>query len=521
MKADALIVGAGPVGLTMAAELKRFGLSIRIIDKDSGRTDKSKAIAIWPRTLELLDRTGGGVARRFVDAGLKAEHTNIFAGGERIAQVDLSSVDTRYKFILLIQQSETERLLEEHLADLGTRVERQVELKGFEQNSDVVACTLARADGSEEKVEASWLIGCDGAHSTVRHQLGMSFEGSTMLNDWILADLHIDGMQGPPAGNIYWHAQGTLAVFPLGDTRYRVIADVGETASNAIGEHRVPTLEEIQQILDVRGPKGLVAKKPVWMSGFAINERKVADYRAQRVFLAGDAAHVHSPAGGQGMNTGMQDAFNLAWKLSLASRGLCAAEPLLQSYSPERSAVAKMILEQTGRATAIAVMKGEAKQTIRNRVASLIFGLAPVRHAMANMLAEVSVGYPDSPLNRSCDFEHTGPAPGKRAPIRNDEPLVGEGSTPRFVLFAAEGDAIASVAREFADILEPALRTPYDRSGLWLVRPDGYVALRAKSGDAQAVREYLRVLRLQFDSISPRNSCRLQTELVGRAHSSA
>jgi 2-polyprenyl-6-methoxyphenol hydroxylase-like FAD-dependent oxidoreductase len=491
MKTDALIVGAGPVGLTMAAELKRYGLSIRIIDKDSGPTNQSKAIVVWARTLELLDRMGTGVAQRFIDTGLKAAHTNILAGEEQIAHVDLSSVDTPYKFVLLIQQCETERLLEEHLAGLDARVERQTELKAFQQSTDVVSCILAHPDGSEEKVEASWLIGCDGAHSLVRHQLGMSFEGSTMLNDWILADVHINGMQGPPEINIYWHAQGILAVFPLGGTRYRVIADFGKSSSNAMGEHRVPTLEEIQQVLDARGPKGLVAKDPVWLSSFTINERKVSDYRAKRVFLAGDAAHVHSPAGGQGMNTGMHDAFNLAWKLSLASRGLCAAEPLLESYSPERSAVAKLVLEQTGRTTEIALMKGERKQTFRNHVASFVFGLSRVRHAMANLLSEVSVGYPESPLNQSCDFEHAGPEPGKRAPLRNDEPPVGEGATPRFALFAEENDALASVVREFANILEPTIRKPYDRSGLWLVRPDGYVALRAKSGDAQAVQKYL------------------------------
>jgi hypothetical protein len=237
------------------------------------------------------------------------------------------------------------------------------------------------------------------------------------------------------------------------------------------------------------------------------------------VFLAGDAAHVHSPAGGQGMNTGMHDAFNLAWKLSLASRGLCAAEPLLASYSSERSAVAKQVLEQTGRTTAIALMRGEAKQTIRNHVAALVFGLAPVRHAMANILSEVSVGYPDSPLNRSCDCEHAGPAPGTRAPIRKGEPRVGEGPTPRFALFAAENDALASVAREFADILEPTLRTPYDGNGLWLVRPDGYVALRSKGGDAQAVQDYLRVLRLEGHSFPPRNSHRMKAEMVGQADS--
>jgi 2-polyprenyl-6-methoxyphenol hydroxylase-like FAD-dependent oxidoreductase len=495
LKTDVLVIGAGPVGLTMAAELKRYGLSVRVIDKNTARTDKSKAIVLWPRTLELLDRAGLGVTQRFIEAGLKTACLNISADGQQIAHIDLSAVDTPYKFILLIQQNETERLLEEHLANLGVKVERQVALKTFEQTSDRVTGTLAHMDGSEEEVEASWLIGCDGAHSLVRHQLGMSFEGSTMLNDWILADLHLNGMQGEPEGNIYWHAEGVLAIFPLGGTRYRVIADVGSSASNIIGEHLAPTLEEVQQILYARGPKGLIASDPVWLSGFTINERKVADYSAQRVFLAGDAAHEHSPAGGQGMNTGVQDVFNLAWKLSLVSRGLCSAEPLLTSYSPERSAVAKQVLETTGTTTKIAVLKGEAKQAIRNHVASLIFGLNPVRHAMANTLSEVSVGYPDSPLNHSCDFEHVEPAPGKRAPIREGEPPFGEGRTPLFALLGADKNDLASITREFADIVEPELRAPYDADGLWLVRPDGYVALRAKSGDVQTVRNYLEGLR--------------------------
>ncbi len=494
MRPDVLIAGAGPVGLTMAAELARFGLSVRIVDKNTQRTDKSKAIVVWARTLELLDRMGQGVTGRFIETGLKAEYANIFSGGEQIGHVDLSKVDSPYPFVLLIQQSETERLLEEQLATFGVKVERQVELKAFEQSADGVTSSLAHADGSEEKIETQWLIGCDGAHSTVRHALGMTFEGSTLLNDWILADAHISGMQGPPAVDIHWHAQGVLAIFPLGGTRYRVIADAGESDSSGIGEHRVPTMEEVQQILDVRGPQGLVASDPVWLSEFTINERKVADFRAGRVFLAGDAAHVHSPAGGQGMNTGMHDAFNLAWKLSLVSRGLCAAEPLLLSYSAERSAVAKLVLEATGEATKISLIKGEAKQSIRNHVAAMMFGFAPIRHVMANVLSEVAVGYPDSPLNRSHGFGHDGPAPGKRAPIRKGETSVGGGPTPRFALFAAENEAHARVVNEFAEILEPRLRTPYDAKGLWLVRPDGYVALRAKSGDTEEVQKYLREL---------------------------
>jgi 2-polyprenyl-6-methoxyphenol hydroxylase-like FAD-dependent oxidoreductase len=495
MKPDVLIVGAGPVGMTMACELVRYGLSVRIVDKNARRTDQSKAIVVWSRTLELLNRMGPGVADQFVQAGIQAQFTNIFAGEQQIAHVDLSTVDTPYKFVLLIQQSETERLLEQHLAGLGVEVERQVELGKFEQNADGVTCNLMHADRDEERMEVSWLIACDGAHSTVRRGLGMSFEGRTRLNDWVLADVHLSGMEGPPAVNIHWHAEGVLALFPLGGTRYRVIADVGESASGGIAEHGAPTLAEAQRILDVRGSKRLVASDPVWMSSFTINERKVANYRVGRVFLAGDAAHVHSPAGGQGMNTGMHDAFNLAWKLALVSRGICAAEPLLMSFSAERSAVAQVVLEATGKATTMALMKGKAKQAIRNHFASLVFGFAPVQHTIANVLSEIAIGYPDSPLNSSCAFEHSGPAPGKRAPVHEGDSAVGAGFSPRFALFAAEDDGHADILSEFDEILEPKPRQPYDPRGLWLVRPDGYVALRARSGDLRAVVKYLRALR--------------------------
>jgi 2-polyprenyl-6-methoxyphenol hydroxylase-like FAD-dependent oxidoreductase len=495
MKVDVLVVGAGPVGLTMAAELARYGLSVRIIDQNKSRTDKSKALVLWARTLELLDRMAPECAERFITAGLKVENANIFSGEKEIAHIDLGSVDSPYKFVLMIPQSETERLLEEQLAEFGVKTERQLALTEFEQGEEGVVCSLVHSDGSSERVEASWLIGCDGAHSTVRHRLSMSFEGNTMLNDWILADLHMSGVTGPPAINIYWHAQGVLALFPLEGTRYRVIADLGES-SGSIGEGQrpAPTLDEVQQILDIRGPKGVFVSDPVWMSSFSINERKVTNYRSGRVFLAGDAAHVHSPAGGQGMNTGMQDACNLAWKLALVERGLCLPEPLLTSYSDERSAIAKLVLEATGKATAMAVMQGGVKQSIRNHIASLVFGFAPVRHAMANVLSEVAVGYSDSSLKRSVDFERSAPAPGKRAPIRAGEPAPGADTSPRFGLFATGSDEHEALLKEYQEILEPRLRAPYEAGGLWLVRPDGYVALRAKSGDVDAVRTYLKDL---------------------------
>jgi 2-polyprenyl-6-methoxyphenol hydroxylase-like FAD-dependent oxidoreductase len=492
MKTDVLIAGAGPVGLTMASELARYGLSVRLVDKNAARTDKSKALVLWARTLELMERMGTDSTQRFIDAGLKIQGANILSGREEIAHVEMTHIESRYNFVLMIPQSETERLLEEHLETLGLKAERQVELKRLESGADGVSCTLLHSDGREETAEASWLIGCDGAHSTVRHQLGMEFLGSTMLSDWILADLHLSGVAGAPAINIFWHAEGVLALFPLRGTRYRVIADIGES-SGSIGEGNrpAPTLEEVQRILEVRGPGGIRASDPVWLSSFSINERKVSDYRSGRIFLAGDAAHVHSPAGGQGMNTGMQDAINLAWKLALVSQGTCAPEPLLSSYSSERSAIAKLVLEATGKTTVLTVLKGGIKQSIRNHIASLVFGLAPVKSAMANILSEMAVGYPDSPLNAKSAHLHGGPHPGQRAPIREGEPAVGSGNTPRFALFAEDTPASRSLLSKYPNFVEPLPRKPYAHGGIWIVRPDGYVALATKHDAWNDVDAYL------------------------------
>lgn len=492
MKLDVLIAGAGPVGLTMASELARYGLSVRIVDKNTQRTDKSKALVLWARTLELIDRMSPNGADRFIQAGLKTESVKILSGDETIAHADMKDVDSRYKFALMIPQSETERLLEEHLATFNVKAERETEVTEFSQTPDGVSCVLRHADGSEEKTEASWLIGADGAHSTVRHKLNMEFQGSTLLSDWILADVHLSGVQGPPAVNLYWHADGILAIFPLQGTRYRVIANVGES-SGSIGEgdRPAPTVAEVQCVLDARGPGGIEASDPVWLSNFSINERKVENYRSGRAFVAGDAAHVHSPAGGQGMNTGMQDAFNLAWKLALVSRGLCQPEPLLSSYSIERSHIAKLLLELTGKATAASTMQGSVKQYIRNHVASLVFGFAPVTHTITNVLSEITVGYSDSPLNAQTQHAHNGVKPGKRAPIRQNEPPVGSGNAPRFALFAESGDVPTGLMQKYSGLLETKSRTPFSPDSLSLVRPDGYVALSTKNGDWNAVEAYL------------------------------
>ncbi len=488
MNPDVLVVGAGPVGLTMAAELARYGISVRIVEKAPGRTDKSKALVLWSRTLELLDRMGCSAS--FVDAGLKVTGARIVAGTREVAHVRLDSMDTPYSYALTLPQYDTERLMEQHLNSCGVAVERRVELIRFDPDANGVAIVLRHADGREEALRTSWLIGCDGAHSTVRHGLGMQFEGNTQPSDWLLADVHLTGgAANDHEVSVFWHKDGTLALFPIAPGRFRVIADVGDAQGD--GHRADPTLEEIQAVLDERGPGGLTASSPIWLASFRINERKVADYRAGRVFLAGDAAHVHSPAGGQGMNTGMQDACNLAWKLALVIRGLATPEPLLGSYSIERSAVGRQVLKDAGRLTTLAILKGGVLQEVRNVVASLVFGLSPVRKAMANKLAELSIGYPVSPLTAPGPHRHDGPAPGERAPISDASNPVGSGTTPHFALFAANDAAGAELVARHHTVLEPAIRAPFAADGIWLVRPDGYVATVATSESWSAIDDYL------------------------------
>ncbi|WP_158928869.1 FAD-dependent monooxygenase [Acidisphaera sp. S103] len=486
MSTQVLIAGAGPVGLTMAAELARYGVSVRIVEKAAQRTDKSKALVLWSRTLELLDRSGCGSA--FIAAGHKVDAANIVAGNKTIGHVTFADVASPYPYALMLPQSETERLLETHLAALGVKVERQVELMTFADKGDAVTATLRHADGHEETLQTAWLIGCDGAHSTVRHTLGLSFLGDTLQTDWILADIHMSGLPIPDSEiAVYWHEDGVLAEFPIAPGRYRIIADIGRSQ----GDHPSdPTLDQVQAVVDRRGPGGLRLSDPIWLAGFRINERKVKDYRSGRVFVAGDAAHVHSPAGGQGMNTGMHDAINLAWKLALVCHGAGGSEKLLDSFSVERSAIGEQVLANAGRLTAIAVMKNHTAQMVRNLAAGFLFGLSPVRHRMADTMAEVTLGYPDSPLNGPSAHGLGGPAPGERAaPVAGQTP-VGAGSTPRFALFAAPGEAVSALLQTYQNLLEPTVRPPFASGGLWLVRPDGYVACVAK--DAVVIADYLR-----------------------------
>jgi 2-polyprenyl-6-methoxyphenol hydroxylase-like FAD-dependent oxidoreductase len=488
MQPEVLIVGAGPVGMTAATELSRFGIPLRIVDKAAQRTDKSKALVLWSRTLELLNRGPKGAAP-FIEAGFKATAVNLLAAdGQLMGHVSMDSVKSPYPYGLMLPQSETERLLEECLQGLGVSVERQTEVLDFKRTESGVQVVLQHADGRQETVSPNWMLGCDGAHSVVRHTMAMPFAGETLDGDWMLGDVHMKGYPFPDSeASVYWHKDGVFVIFPISPGRYRVIADLPLTSASATP---TPTLEQVQAIIDRRGPGGLTAFDPIWLAGFRINGRKVANYRSGRVFLLGDAAHVHSPAGGQGMNTGMQDAFNLAWKLALVINTNCG-DSLLDSFSPERSMVGDEVLKQAGRLTVVGTLKNPTLQSIRNHVVHFMFGLSTIQNAFADSMTEVSIGYPNSPLNAREGNTHGGPKPGERAPIREEEAPVGSGNSPRFALFAEDTPASRALLTKYPALLESSVRTPYGEQGIWLVRPDGYVALAAKHDSINEVDAYL------------------------------
>jgi 2-polyprenyl-6-methoxyphenol hydroxylase-like FAD-dependent oxidoreductase len=515
--------------LTLAAHLHRCGVSCRIIDRSDAPTDKSKALVLWPRSLEMLDDLG--VVEDFLAAGMFANAANLYGGRRLLARIPVQAGGTHYPRPLMLAQSETERLLIGHLERAGVKVERSVEPVRLGSEEAGVTATLRHGNVAEETVRCDWLLGCDGAHSTVRKEAGLDFAGEAEPNDWVLADCRVDGPIPQDEISLFWHSKGVLAFFPFGPGRCRSIADMG-LARNP-GRPPDPSLAEMQAIVDERGPGGVRLSEPFWLSGFRIHERKVANYRRGRVFLAGDAAHIHSPAGGQGMNTGMQDAWNLAWKLGLVSSGRARAS-LLDSYTLERGEVGEMVLRNATRLTRVATLRNPISQFIRNRVVGLLGMLPAFRRGFVRTLNELAIHYPNSPLNgESAGAWASGSVrPGDRLPdVPVREPATGReerllsvlrGVEHKLLLLPkgtdpADVSALAELGKRAEEswpgvvrvyLIAPAEATPgvtvwVDPSGsvrgllgaseqaVAVVRPDGYLSYRAQPPSWEGLRAHL------------------------------
>ncbi|MFF4101955.1 FAD-dependent monooxygenase [Streptomyces sp. NPDC001903] len=414
--ADVLVAGAGPVGLTAAAELRRRGIPCRIVDRLPARLPYAKAVGIQPRTLEVWDRMG--FVRAALEAAVPMRGQLTYVNGVEQPRLDLVlPPEVPYRFAAL-PQYETERIIEEFLEGLGTRVERGCELVSFVQDADGVTSRLATPSG-EEEVRTRFLVGCDGAHSTVRKGLGLAFEGGAFPEEYMLADVELDWDLPYAYGVRAMHhddrgaVDDVLVCIPLpGACRYRVSMMVppelsaappqgSDAVAHGLEGGRAPELGHIQAVLDRLSPQPTTASVMRWSSVFRISHRLVDRYGRGRVFVAGDAAHIHPPTGAQGMNTGIQDAWNLAWKLALAVRG-AGAPGLLASYDAERRPVGEEVVGRTVRQAAEGVQADpEDADTLMMRQAQLL------------------VGYRGSPLVQSAgpqDGGGPGPRPGDRAP---------------------------------------------------------------------------------------------------------
>ena len=494
---DVLIVGAGPTGLALALWLTKQGVGIRIVDKSAGPGETSRAMAVQARTLELyrqLDMT-----EPVVEAGNRNPAMNMWVRGERQARVSLADAGadiTPYPYLLVFPQDRHERLLIERLEKLGVSVERRTELVSFEDRADHVSARLKRPDGSEEVCEARYLAGCDGARSPIRHGIGAGFEGGTYRQVFYVADVEVSGLEPAGEAHIALDSADFVMVLPYGhDNQSRLIGTVRDERADRAESL---TFEDVgREALD---NLGLTVGKVNWFSTYRVHHRVTDRFRSGRVFLLGDAAHVHSPAGGQGMNTGIADAINLAWKLAAVVKGQ-ASDSLLDSYEPERQAFARKLVDTTDRLFTFATAEGGFANFVRTRIAPLFMRVAydidRVREFMFRVVSQTMLEYQDSPLSAGKAGSISG---GDRLPFvrfdggDNYGPLSAIGWQVH-VYGAAKFDLRTWCERHGIALHDFAWRPEHGRAGLaqdaaYLLRPDTYIALADPHGSTATLAQY-------------------------------
>ncbi len=484
MRHDVLIVGAGPTGLVLALWLNRMGVSVRIVAKADGPGTQSRALAVHARTLELYGQLD--LAGAVVSEGYEVGGVNLWVGGEKRAHVSLTetgAAHTRYPFLQIFPQDRHERLLVERLQSAGICVEWATELIDFEQGEAGVTARLRLPDGSERSCEAQFLAGCDGAGSIVRKQLGMGFPGDTYEQTFYVADVEANG---PPMNgelNIDLDDSDFLAIFPLdGGSRARLVGTVREDAATA-GTHDFETINR-----KAAASLGINVTKVNWFSSYRVHHRVVDQFRAGRVFLLGDAAHVHSPAGGQGMNTGIGDAINLAWKIAMVTRG-AAEDKVLDSYQEERRAFARKLVRTTDQAFSLATSEGALARFVRTRIVPLVMPTALqldwLRDWAFRTVSQLEISYRGDALSEGEAGEIHG---GDRLPWLE----LGEGRTNyegfsslswQFHVYGYAGHALEDWCRAQAIPLHVFPWRPgfeeagVERDAVYVIRPDCYVGL--------------------------------------------
>jgi 2-polyprenyl-6-methoxyphenol hydroxylase-like FAD-dependent oxidoreductase len=519
--ADVLVVGAGPTGLMLANQLARHGVRALIIDRHAGPARETRALGVQARTLEIY--AGLGIADRAVELGKPGTGANLWARGRKLARIPLGESGrsvTPFPYVLVLGQDDNERLMGERLRDFGLSVQWNTELVALDQQPDRVVATLREANGATRTVTVKWVGGCDGAKSTVRERCGITFPGAPYEHVFFVADVEATGQMVPDEVNVYLWRKGFHLFFPMrGQDHWRIVGILPVALRNR------PDLRFEEVLPSVRGELGasLNVRSCTWFSTYRIHHRAASRFRSSRCFLLGDAAHIHSPMGAQGMNTGLQDAYNLAWKLALVIRGTCN-EALLDSYEGERIPVAQALLHTTDRAFRLIVadnwLAGLFRTQVLARLAKFVMNRRFVQRRAFLVVSQTAIAYRQSALSQSLPgLPEDAPRAGDRFPWMKlrmksggpPEDSICDLDNTRFNLLVFGQSAPETVQSPEvvqvhevppdADNAAALVRAGIPSRSFYLVRPDGYIALCGQELDATALVEYFSG-RLRFEQRS-------------------
>jgi 2-polyprenyl-6-methoxyphenol hydroxylase-like FAD-dependent oxidoreductase len=514
-----LVVGAGPTGMTAAIELSRLGVPVRLIERTAQPSTTSRALAVQARTLEIFSQRG--MVQGMLDKGNPVSLVTVFGEGKQIFQMDFNHNGTSFPYMLMIPQSDTEQLLRDELAKLGVTIEREVEYFALavSDHDGPVTATLRHKDGVIEEVQCEYLVDCEGAHSITRTTLGLEFEGKTRSDSYVLGDVHMDGGPSEHELTIFSSALGFMGMFPMQGGRFRLIASHPLSEAQNGSE---PKLDEIQTIYDQRSHIPGRFHDMVWSSYFRINSRMIHRLQKNRIFLGGDAAHIHSPAGGQGMNTGIQDMINLSWKLAMVIHGKASAK-LLATYTEDRVPVIEGVLEGTEGLTDVIGTQKTLSRFALEHFAPWIVSTGPVQINATQRMSQVLFDYRKSSLSKTL---HAGGSlhAGDRVPDLAITHVGGEAqpsaAEPRKLQALLRTDVLTLlvVGIDDAETLYTRVRNKLDhwnelvvlvrirpnvdqqksfvesfgsKSSVVLVRPDGYVGFIGGENDLAELVEYL------------------------------
>lgn len=506
---DVIIIGAGPTGLSLACQFIRYGIDFVIVDKNDAVTPFSKAIGVQARTLEIYDQLG--LAQPAIEHGAIANRARLVEGGEVRGEMHFGNFGkdlSQYPFMLMLEQSRNEELLYEFVRSRCEDVRWSTELESFSQNDTGVTAHVKTASGESQTINGKYLVGCDGARSPVRHALGLKFEGSTFERLFYVADARVDWEFPHDTLHVCLGRDVFTAFFPMpGEERYRIVGTFPESKNEQEGEI---LYEEIEQEIKHQAKLSLEISDVRWFSLYRVHSRRVNKFSEGRCFVAGDAAHIHSPAGAQGMNTGIQDAYNLAWKLALVLKGH-AAEGLLDTYNEERLANAQRLLESTDRMFDLVASPNWLTSFIRITIfpplAGLITSVDAVRTRLFRLISQIGVNYRNASLSHHTDDESPHVKAGDRLPyfIVDGQSIFEKLKEPKFhlLLFSHSDGHKASeeFARKFGNLADchvvpvtarvSEIFEKKDEFSVFL-RPDNHIAFISSEVPPSLVGEYLQ-----------------------------